>query len=147
MYEATNKEIIEFIATFNAYGDFLSRSNELRLDLINITEIRELDSTTCLQVIALMLLNDEYKFQKHQDYTRMAEFILFLTGRNKKKIYDKIREYSNSNGEIHTSNKKNLQDYQQIKKLFERIDNKAIVFKIETKIKEIQQRIAKDVDT
>jgi hypothetical protein len=87
--------------------------------------------TTARQVVAIMLLNQEFKLFKTQDNINIQRFIEFLTSKTPRDIGDFIKKFNESPDRlIHTSKKQNQKDYEFLKEIFEKADCKKVTDEI-----------------
>ena len=95
--------------------------------------------TTARQVIAVMLLDEEKKLTKSQDYINIEKLIEFLTGKTIRNIQQYRQRYTEGNGLIHKSARQNKDDYEYVKKIFERLELQSVVNEIDKRIKKINK--------
>ncbi len=78
--------------------------------------------TTARQVVAILLLNQEFKFFRTQDKVNIEKFVEFLTNKTPRDIGDFIRKFNEDDGSIHKSKKQNQKDYEFLKEIFQKAD-------------------------
>lgn len=151
-FEADNETILDFIADCKARDETM---NLVRQENQNTNphrifnedykpDIEDSKGLTVAQVVLVFgLLNDQNKISKHQDRIRFARFIAELTGRNEKNVKDTVNKYFNdiSNGNIHKTEQRNIDDYERVRSLFEMIDNQDIVKGIDKRIEKLKKQM------
>ncbi len=135
--------IDEFVANVGDKLDTLTEEEKVQIEadyraeyVIEQKDDRKSNSeyTTARQVLAMYYLFNEFKDNLNQvDRTSKSEFIEFLTGKNKSKIY---KQLSNPlEGLEKTNNKNAIKDMKYVKSLFDSLNLKRISDQIERDMK------------
>lgn len=118
----------------------------LRVNKEAVSDTSEQESTTtkeltnAQQVLAIMLINKFLKLSKSQEKKSLQDFIFALTNKNYREIGDKMKAITDNEFEPNVSPKQGIKDYNAIKPLMERLEQKAIVEFIDKKLKELNSK-------
>lgn len=157
--EASIESIIEMIAKVFVYKSFLSSVyNTMNKDLgrsgpqmLNSdsqpgyeipkkTKIEE--ETRSLKKIVLLLCTLDKVYNIDEDvhnHKGIRTIIHFVSGLSSRNIDDAVREYYRDNGAVHKSYPKNHEDYLDIQKILQKLNNQKINSEIEGMIKKFKQ--------